>query len=470
MFAGALLPRHSRSPALLVSLALHIVLFTVLPVVEKGLRLLQADRLDASRYAVEPWRMRLPDRLYYFVEPPAAAPRPQRAALRKEPAPAARRSPAITLTKRVELPPLPAPPRVNSIVIQPNSRVLAELMAKLPAITAWAPREAPTPKKFVLPGIRQAPVERPNLNAPPVLDKPNREVRLSDLNMTGLASNVQPRLPRPPSSTTPVRVFELPKPGSEARGGGMGRAERDPANLITAGPPELQAGAYLSLPALGDKVASAGITAPPPEPAGTEAGNSGGSRNGSDSGSGSARQGSASPAGAQAIELTPARDTEPPLPATRIVRPKDGHYTFFVMGSRPEESFPETVGMLSGKLVYTVYLRIGARRDWILQYCLPKSAPTAAEGKGNAALEAPYPFLMLRPEVSFDSEEERLFVHGMISGAGKFEQLELVGEAVVANKELLLGTLRQWEFRPAARDGKPTPVEVLLIIPRPDQP
>ena len=95
-----------------------------------------------------------------------------------------------------------------------------------------------------------------------------------------------------------------------------------------------------------------------------------------------------------------ARAAAPPMPpgAIRVTKPKDGRYTFMVMGSKPEESFPEAAGMLSGKLVYTVYLGIGVRPDWILQYCLPPSAAVAAGG----ALAAPYPYLMFRPKLSYE--------------------------------------------------------------------
>jgi hypothetical protein len=146
-----------------------------------------------------------------------------------------------------------------------------------------------------------------------------------------------------------------------------------------------------------------------------------------------------------------------------VTKPKDGRYTFMVMGSKPEESFPEAAGMLSGKLVYTVYLGIGARPDWILQYCLPPSAPVAATG----VLTAPYPYLMFRPALSYDWDGEHLFVHGMLNEAGKLERLEPVGEATPAEKSALLASLLRWEFRPAARGGQPTAVEVLLIVPRP---
>ena len=152
-----------------------------------------------------------------------------------------------------------------------------------------------------------------------------------------------------------------------------------------------------------------------------------------------------------------------PPGAIRVTKPMDGRYTFMVMGSKPEESFPEAAGMLSGKLVYTVYLGIGARPDWILQYCLPQSAAVAAGG----ALAAPYPYLMFRPKLSYEWDGEYLFVKGMLSEEGKLERLEPVGEATAVDKAALLASLIRWEFRPATRGGKPTAVEVLLIVPRP---
>ena len=36
----------------------------------------------------------------------------------------------------------------------------------------------------------------------------------------------------------------------------------------------------------------------------------------------------------------------------------------------------------------------------------------------------------------------------------------------VEKKDLLLKSLKLWEFRPANRDGEPTGVEALLIFPR----
>jgi len=165
---------------------------------------------------------------------------------------------------------------------------------------------------------------------------------------------------------------------------------------------------------------------------------------------------------ANPLYLPGALPPEKPLPAVRITRPKDGRYSFLVLGSSPEESFPETAGMVRCKMVYTVYLRIGVRPDWTLLFC-PQSPPAAAAGK----IEAPYPFLMLRPELAFGAED-RLFVHGAILETGKFGPLTFPGAISDQDRDLLTRSLNLWEFRPASRGGQPVSVEILLIIPRPE--
>ena len=47
----------------------------------------------------------------------------------------------------------------------------------------------------------------------------------------------------------------------------------------------------------------------------------------------------------------------------------------------------------------------------------------------------------------------------------RFEKLALVLPVGFPQNDLLVPSLRQWEFRPAKRDGQPIAVEVLLIIP-----
>ena len=138
-----------------------------------------------------------------------------------------------------------------------------------------------------------------------------------------------------------------------------------------------------------------------------------------------------------------------------------------MLGSSATQTYPEAVGALGGRLVYTVYLRVGTKKSWIMQYCLPRSAEQAVKAKGTATpIDPPFPFLILRPDLEFAPEMDYVIVHGMVNSAGKFEQLSIVGMTGFAQEQLLLSSLQLWQFRPAARDGQATTVEVLLIIPR----
>jgi hypothetical protein len=152
---------------------------------------------------------------------------------------------------------------------------------------------------------------------------------------------------------------------------------------------------------------------------------------------------------------------------TRLTLPKDGHYSAVVLGPAAAAPYPESVGALSGKMIYTVYLRVGLRKNWILQYCLPKTAEQRITARGSATpIDAPWPFLILRPDQLSASGEEYVMVHGMITSEGQFDHLSMVFPEALEKKDLLISSLNKWEFRPASRDRVPTTVEVLLIIPR----
>jgi hypothetical protein len=156
-----------------------------------------------------------------------------------------------------------------------------------------------------------------------------------------------------------------------------------------------------------------------------------------------------------------------PVGLTRITLPKDGKFGVVVSGSADTTRYPESVGALTGKVVYTVYLRVGLRKNWILQYCLPKTTDKGAAVRGSATpLEAPWPFLIMRPDRLSAADPDYIMVRGMLTSAGQFDQLAMVFPEELEKKELLLKSLKLWEFRPANRDGEPTAVEVLLIIPR----
>jgi hypothetical protein len=152
---------------------------------------------------------------------------------------------------------------------------------------------------------------------------------------------------------------------------------------------------------------------------------------------------------------------------TRITLPKEGKFGVVVQGSAAAQQYPQSVGALSGKIVYTVYLRVGLRKSWILQYCLPPNAEPGNRSLGTRTpLEAPWPFLIMRPDNLGSDDPDYVMVHGMITAAGHFDQLAMVFPDELERRDLLMNSLKLWAFRPATRDGVKTSVEVLLIIPR----
>jgi len=135
-----------------------------------------------------------------------------------------------------------------------------------------------------------------------------------------------------------------------------------------------------------------------------------------------------------------------------------------VVGASLDEQYPETAGMWSGRMAYTVYLHVGAARNWIIQYSLPRSADAAAAGQAH--LEAPYPTDMAVPNLTPGIiNADAIMLHGFISPAGYFKELILAFPPQFPQSRFVLDALRQWKFRPAAQDGRPVTVEILLIIP-----
>ncbi len=156
--------------------------------------------------------------------------------------------------------------------------------------------------------------------------------------------------------------------------------------------------------------------------------------------------------------------------ATRIVHPAGGVFDVVVQ-SGGLEGFSESSGILSGRPVYSVYVKVGAARDWILQYCIPAEDEQSAEQNGAVVtlgnpspLAAPFPVVTTRPPVKA-RPGGYVMVHGYITPAGRFANLRVLGRTEPQESELVLEVLEAWEFRPATRDRKPLRVEMLLAIP-----
>ena len=147
-----------------------------------------------------------------------------------------------------------------------------------------------------------------------------------------------------------------------------------------------------------------------------------------------------------------------------VTLPREGKFGVVVVGSSIADDYPETVGIWSGRLAYTVYLHVGAAKSWILQYSLPRSQDAAAAGT-VVKLDAPSPYDIMRPSVDPHLNSDAIMVHGFVNTSGRFENLAVVFPNGLAEARFLLHALQQWQFRPAQQNGQATAVEVLLIIP-----
>src|SRR5581483_5057782 len=144
---------------------------------------------------------------------------------------------------------------------------------------------------------------------------------------------------------------------------------------------------------------------------------------------------------------------------TRIELPQDTRPAVAVFGESRTERYPETAGQMRGRPVSTVYLRMGLKKSWTLEYW------TAAQSQA-AKLDAPWPYLMFRPDVTLPPEADAILLRGVLTAGGQLERLALLWPAEWPQKELMFQALAEWKFRPASRNGQPQAVEVLLVIPQ----
>ena len=153
----------------------------------------------------------------------------------------------------------------------------------------------------------------------------------------------------------------------------------------------------------------------------------------------------------------------------RVAHPVNGNFDVVILQSVSRDDLPDVGGALSGNPVYTVYLKVGDEREWLLEYCIPANVTRASPYQVNiddsGAVSAPYPVTTVIPKNVVElPHPKHIVLHGLLSAAGVFR--EITGpEAESPLVREVLPLLREWQFRPALRDRVPVEVEVLLIIP-----
>jgi hypothetical protein len=406
-----------------------------------------------------------------------------------------------------EVPDLDAPPQLEL----PNREARAAVMKIASAIGKAQPSLPQPPATTVPVRVFRPPVARTQPNGSVeifpgdpanIFTHSDRPIPLRDM-LTIPAGNVV-QLPGPPG---PPQQAKNASPAVDATGrGSAGASSRGPG----AGPPKpfsaptgqgagtaasvgpSQIAAPPGMPQItGQQIAS--LTRPGVAPVDTriehlpgpgQGLSANGSGNVPGSGPGQAAMASAKPGpgnlGIAASPRAPGIDTVtlpapavglPPIVALRQIHPTNGVFDIVVVQNSSSEAFPESTGVLSGRPIYTVFLQVGAPKDWILQYCIPKSTDLPMQNGpvvrlGNPApVKAPYPLVTMRPPLVVRQGGSYLLIHGYVDEAGRFKDLNVVRGAAEPATKIVLTCLAHWEFRPATRDGVPVRVEILLAIP-----
>jgi hypothetical protein len=156
----------------------------------------------------------------------------------------------------------------------------------------------------------------------------------------------------------------------------------------------------------------------------------------------------------------------------RILHPQGGVFDVVVVQTSTPDSFSEGAQALSGRPIYTVYLEVGAPKEWILQYCLPNMSGPVQTGSlvslGNPdPMSAPYPTVTVRPPEDWQHGSGYLLVHGFLDEGGRLREMTILTSQAQQSPttDALLQYLPYWEFRPAVVDGHPVKVEVILAVP-----
>ena len=372
------------------------------------------------------------------------------------------------------------------------------------------------PKPFIAPPQPKNTMEVPSRVALemrfPILD-----VRAGYAKTPDVLKDATPRLAAPVGAVAPVAGNREPAEAKPAAATVTGSTAAEPSNIISLPDRPIPAASAIVLPPLnqvaardvasgatgvGDGAGGSGPAPPHSGPGPTAASNDVSGSNHPASNSSGASPGARTPAGAatgtdhagSSASVAPGTGTKTGAGApvnsaavgavshaanapasktaagpTRLIRPQSGAYEVAIVQS--SGVVPGSNGMLKGKPVYSVYIPVGAGKEWILQYCLPEDdAHPAAQSQvvqlGNITpITAPYAYSIIGPAIQFRAGARYAFIHGFVNASGRFEHLVEASDQEIENIAAVLESLGQWEFRPATKDGVPAMVEILLCIP-----
>jgi hypothetical protein len=388
-----------------------------------------------------------------------------------------------TEPRRFELPDLPVRETAAQTVLQaelpPNVPLAVE--KRLPNLLFWDADPAKPPKHPIEPGNLIARAEPPKLNSIPRLEPPNLEPLMSDFRVASAPAASPSSVALPPAANTmPVRILDPTR--SPEGPSSIDPFTGDPVHVMAVSPdpaPLSDALKALFIPP-GNQLAR--LPGSPPLFGLPGSGDGSGEPDALGASSGTGDYGGTSDVlnSPELLHSLPGDGrifgllSPPGLSGTplRILHPAGGTFDVVVVQTSSSETFPEGAEALSGRPIYTVYLQVGAPKEWIMQYCVPSMGRPVQAGSlvslGNPEpVAAPYPTVTVRPPEDWRHGSEYLLVHGFLDETGRLRDMKIVASQtpVAPTTDALLQYLPYWEFRPAVVDGRPVKVEVLLAVP-----
>ncbi len=514
LFVGLAGKRVPRVAMLIGSVASHILMVILITAASRQMAAwFQEEQLDWSHYRVEPLRLHLGEPLFFRAtaveERPARHPA-ARSTKQVEGSRAAAHGPrSPSSPHNVELPTPPEAARNAPIILQPDFRPQMVAPDALPPLAFWARQGAnlpkpPAPGQVVVPGRTEQPAPAPKLASRPVLAVPNREQSVADVNVSLPQAQTQkpPVLPLANSATIPVRI----RTAKETQTASFEVSSGESANILAMAaeyrnirdvriPRGLQ-----NIPLSTD---DAGGLAAGENDSGAKAANAGANGTSASAGAGSGNPRGGSAANATANSTSTARVNSPGSPSaapppprdtgihsggggpmiaavaalpgsrpekTRLDHPANGSFDVVIMQSAARDDLPDVGGILSGNPVYTVYLPVGDRKEWLLEYCAPASERVQANTyqislEDTTPITPPYPISTTIPNsILSQGVTKHIVLHGFLTARGNLQNMK-VPEASNPLAIQILALLGEWQFRPALRNKKPIDLEILLVIP-----
>jgi hypothetical protein len=359
----------------------------------------------------------------------------------------------------------------GAVLIQPARRTSPSPAPLLPSFMYWVAASIPPPESPITPGSsRPAPgtVLRP---AEPGLQAPNQEAAAASVSLARMDAKANVSVP--PSSSMPVRMDAPPERT------GAGSSEGVPLAAVSISQFLPENGALVAIPP---------VTVPGGDGPGFDGSGGNGDarsrdaaafgRSGTGPAANSSEEGAGHPgAGEPVVRMVETRVgrvelREFPDGSQERRYPRNGFFDAVLVQASAGDLVREAAELLTGRPVQTVYIAVGAGRDWILQYCVPRDAETGAGQSGMivslagpSKLEPPWIQTAALPPGGRGPSGKSTVFYGILGADGRLRDMRALRGTQYQARAELLAYLDKWEFRPARRDSVPADVEVLLIVP-----